>query len=201
MVESMSSLDLATRQVRGPSPWALWATVLAGLASVASTVILAMRSDELVRPGLQAFLVNWITVPYLIGGVLAWCEVTPEKRLLTEDAEGIGRDRRPRYPLGRVVGVADVHLQGPERGQPRERPCLGAPVLELHDAGEPLSLSRPVVSRVARKTISSGRSNGRPRMSTAFTKVNTVVLTPMPSPSATAATVVNHGSLRSMRRA
>jgi signal transduction histidine kinase len=72
VVESTSPLDLATRQVRGPSPWALWATVLAGLASVASTVILAMQSDELVRPGLQAFLVNWITVPYLIGGVLAW---------------------------------------------------------------------------------------------------------------------------------
>ncbi len=72
MVGSISPLDLATRQARGPSPWALWATVLAGLGSVVSTVMLAMSSDDLVRPGLQAFLVNWITVPYLISGVLAW---------------------------------------------------------------------------------------------------------------------------------
>ena len=42
---------------------------------------------------------------------------------------------------------------------------------------------------------------GRPRISTAFTKVNTVALTPMPSARATAATSVNHLSFRSRRAA
>ena len=37
------------------------------------SVSLALSNEDLVRPGLQAFLVNWITVPYVIGGLLAWC--------------------------------------------------------------------------------------------------------------------------------
>jgi signal transduction histidine kinase len=51
---------------------ALWATVVGGLATLVVSIALAMAGDELVRPGLQAFLFNWITVPYLISGALAW---------------------------------------------------------------------------------------------------------------------------------
>lgn len=80
MVGSATPLDLTTRHARGPSPWALWATVVVGLGSVASVLVLALTSDELVRPGLQAFLVNWITVPYLVSGVLAWWR-RPDSRL------------------------------------------------------------------------------------------------------------------------
>src|SRR3990172_7356170 len=44
-------------------------------------------------------------------------------------------------------------------------------------------------------------SNGRPRMSTAFTSVNTVVFAPMPKAKVMAATAVNQRSLTSMRTA
>src|SRR5690349_12208604 len=45
---------------------------LAGAAAVAGSIALAAASDTLVRPALQAVLINWITVPYLISGLLAW---------------------------------------------------------------------------------------------------------------------------------
>ncbi|MEU4286984.1 sensor histidine kinase [Kribbella sp. NPDC026596] len=57
---------------RGPGPWALWATVVAGFGTLVVSVALALAGDELVRPGLQALLFNWITIPYLISGTLAW---------------------------------------------------------------------------------------------------------------------------------
>jgi signal transduction histidine kinase len=63
-----------------PRPWALWATVLAGFGTLVVSVALAMAGDELVRPGLQALLFNWITIPYLISGSLAWWR-RPESRL------------------------------------------------------------------------------------------------------------------------
>jgi signal transduction histidine kinase len=62
----------AIEPARGPGPWALWATVGAGFGTLVVSVALAMAGDELVRPGLQALLFNWITVPYLISGTLAW---------------------------------------------------------------------------------------------------------------------------------
>ncbi|MFC6158779.1 sensor histidine kinase [Kribbella jiaozuonensis] len=62
----------AIEPARGPGPWALWATVVAGFGTLVVSVALAMAGDELVRPGLQALLFNWITVPYLISGTLAW---------------------------------------------------------------------------------------------------------------------------------
>jgi signal transduction histidine kinase len=61
-----------TEPARGPGPWALWATVVAGFATLVVSVALALAGDELVRPGLQALLFNWITVPYLISGTIAW---------------------------------------------------------------------------------------------------------------------------------
>ncbi|TCC59664.1 hypothetical protein E0H73_23870 [Kribbella pittospori] len=65
---------------RAPRPWALWATVVAGFGTLVVSVVLAMAGDELVRPGLQALLFNWITIPYLISGTLAWWR-RPESRL------------------------------------------------------------------------------------------------------------------------
>src|SRR5215203_3171691 len=50
-------------------------------------------------------------------------------------------------------------------------------------------------------SVRSGSAIGKPRISTAFTNVNTVALTPMPIASATAATRVNHLSFRSSRAA
>ncbi|MFG1815916.1 sensor histidine kinase [Kribbella sp. NPDC049174] len=76
MARSASAIEPA----RGPRPWALWATVVAGFGTLAVSIALAIAGDELVRPGLQAFLFNWITIPYLISGTLAWWR-RPESRL------------------------------------------------------------------------------------------------------------------------
>ncbi|MFI5690683.1 hypothetical protein ACIA58_02495 [Kribbella sp. NPDC051586] len=65
---------------RGPGPWVLCGTVVVGLGTLLGSIGLAMAGDELVRPGLQAFLFNWITIPYLISGALAWWR-RPESRL------------------------------------------------------------------------------------------------------------------------
>jgi signal transduction histidine kinase len=70
--------DLAP--VRGPGRWTLAAITLAGVGAVGTSVALALTNERLVRPGLQAFLINWITVPYLIGGLLAWSR-RPDSRL------------------------------------------------------------------------------------------------------------------------
>ncbi len=69
----MTTAGLSARPSRlGPSSLTLTATALAGLAAVTLSLSLALSNDELLRPGLQAFLLNWITVPYVIGGLLAW---------------------------------------------------------------------------------------------------------------------------------
>ena len=35
-------------------------------------MVLALASDNLDQPGLRAFLVGWIVVPYVLSGTLAW---------------------------------------------------------------------------------------------------------------------------------
>ena len=64
----------------GPSSLTLAAVALAGLGAVTLSVSLALSNQDLVRPGLQAFLLSWITVPYVIGGLLAWSR-RPASRL------------------------------------------------------------------------------------------------------------------------
>ncbi|TCC53746.1 hypothetical protein E0H75_08715 [Kribbella capetownensis] len=76
----MARGTLTIEPAHGPGPWALWATVLAGFGTLVVSVVLAMAGDELVRPGLQALLFNWITIPYLISGTLAWWR-RPDSRL------------------------------------------------------------------------------------------------------------------------
>ena len=68
-------------------------------------------------------------------GVLARGEVPAEERLLPQQPERVGRDRGAADPFGRVVRVADGELLLPEPRQARERPRLGAPVLELLPRG------------------------------------------------------------------
>jgi hypothetical protein len=65
---------------RGPGAWTLWGTVALGFGTLLGSIGLALAGDELVRPGLQAFLFNWITIPYLISGTLAWWR-RPDSRL------------------------------------------------------------------------------------------------------------------------
>jgi signal transduction histidine kinase len=45
---------------------------LAGCAAAAGSFALALSSDHVHEPGLQAALFDWITVPYVFGGLAAW---------------------------------------------------------------------------------------------------------------------------------
>ena len=55
-----------------PEPPLLWAGALAGCAAAAVSVQLALASDHVAEPGLQAALVDWITLPYIFAGLVAW---------------------------------------------------------------------------------------------------------------------------------
>jgi signal transduction histidine kinase len=54
-----------------PRPLVLWAISLAGVAAAGCTFALAFASDHVAEPGLQATLFVWITLPYILGGVIA----------------------------------------------------------------------------------------------------------------------------------
>jgi signal transduction histidine kinase len=54
-----------------PRPLVLWALSLAGVAAAGCTFALAFASDHVAEPGLQATLFVWITLPYILGGVIA----------------------------------------------------------------------------------------------------------------------------------
>jgi signal transduction histidine kinase len=50
----------------------LWALALAGCAAAAITVAVDVTSDQLSQPVVHAILLDWITLPYIFGGVVAW---------------------------------------------------------------------------------------------------------------------------------
>jgi signal transduction histidine kinase len=58
--------------VRAPKPLVLWSLALAGCAAAACSFALALASDHVNEPGLQAALMDWITLPYILAGVIAW---------------------------------------------------------------------------------------------------------------------------------
>jgi signal transduction histidine kinase len=60
--------------------WVLWAVVVASIAIVTASLVLTVASDQLSTPGLRAFLIGWIVVPYLLGGLIAWSR-RPASRL------------------------------------------------------------------------------------------------------------------------
>ena len=49
-----------------------WLIVLGGCAAATATFLLALGNDQLAEPGLQAALLTWITLPYILAGVVAW---------------------------------------------------------------------------------------------------------------------------------
>jgi signal transduction histidine kinase len=57
---------------RAPESPVLWAVALAGCAAAAVSVELALTSDHVPEPGLQAALLDWITLPYILAGLVAW---------------------------------------------------------------------------------------------------------------------------------
>src|SRR4051812_22221813 len=64
-----------------PAPISLvrWLIAVVGCAAAIGAVRLAHASDQLSEPVLQAVLLNWITVPYILAGLIAWSR-RPESR-------------------------------------------------------------------------------------------------------------------------
>ena len=71
---SRTSTVLPTRR------WRQGAVAVAGLGLVTVSVALALTSDHLTLPALYAVLFNWITVSYVVCGLIAWRR-RPESRL------------------------------------------------------------------------------------------------------------------------
>jgi signal transduction histidine kinase len=57
---------------RVPVPTLLWTIALAGVAAAALVVTLTLTSDQVSEPGVQATLDSWMTLTYVLGGVVAW---------------------------------------------------------------------------------------------------------------------------------
>ncbi len=50
----------------------LWGLALAGFAAAGVSVALAFTSDHVPEPGLRAALLDWIVLPYVLAGLVAW---------------------------------------------------------------------------------------------------------------------------------
>ncbi len=61
-----------TDSPRPPRRSILWVIALAGCAAGGVSMWLALNSDHVAEPGLQAALMDWITLPYILAGVVAW---------------------------------------------------------------------------------------------------------------------------------
>jgi signal transduction histidine kinase len=57
---------------RAPRRWVLWGIAVAGCGAAGVSMALALASDHVAEPGLQAALMDWITLPYILAGVVAW---------------------------------------------------------------------------------------------------------------------------------
>jgi hypothetical protein len=55
-----------------PKPAVLWAIAAAGVAAAAGAVVLAVTSDHVDEPGLQGALMDWVGLPYVLSGLIAW---------------------------------------------------------------------------------------------------------------------------------
>jgi hypothetical protein len=70
----------ASGGVDAPPVAAIAALVLAGFAAAGTSFLLALTSDHVREPGLQAALMDWITLPYILAGLVAWRR-SPRSRL------------------------------------------------------------------------------------------------------------------------
>ena len=79
MAASATLRGVGTGVPHAPKLSLLWAIALAGCAAAAGSVALALTSDHVAEPGLQAALMDWMALPYVIAGVIAWWR-RPESR-------------------------------------------------------------------------------------------------------------------------
>jgi signal transduction histidine kinase len=68
-----------TMAARAPRPAVLWLMAVAGCTVAGGSFALALTSDHVAEPGLQAALMVWMALPYVIAGVVAWWR-RPESR-------------------------------------------------------------------------------------------------------------------------
>jgi signal transduction histidine kinase len=61
-----------TDGARPPRRSVLWVVALLGCIAAGASMWLALNSDHVAEPGLQAALMDWITLPYVLAGVIAW---------------------------------------------------------------------------------------------------------------------------------
>ena len=71
--------ETAAPAVRPPRAATLWAVGLAGWAAAGAAVALALTSDHVSEPGVQALLTEWAVLGYVLAGTIAWWR-RPENR-------------------------------------------------------------------------------------------------------------------------
>src|SRR5215207_7951440 len=58
--------------LRAPKPAVLAAIALAGVAAAATTVALGLSNDKVDHVGIRAFLNDWLTLNFILAGLVAW---------------------------------------------------------------------------------------------------------------------------------
>jgi signal transduction histidine kinase len=72
MAASAPSRSIARATQGAPGLAVLWALAIGGFMAAGVSVALALSSDHLTEPGLQAALLDWVSLPYILGGLIAW---------------------------------------------------------------------------------------------------------------------------------
>ena len=100
----------------------LYGIVLAAVAAAGCTIALALTSDHLSEPGVQAALMVWVVVPYVLAGVI--CLVAPAR-----EPVGAADDRRRfrSLSLGALLG----EYRHPVHDRHRLRPRSGGSLLHV----------------------------------------------------------------------
>jgi signal transduction histidine kinase len=62
-----------------PRPAISWGVIIGGCAAIAASFAVALTSDHISEPGLHAGLMNWITLTFVLAGLVAWHR-RPESR-------------------------------------------------------------------------------------------------------------------------
>jgi hypothetical protein len=70
---------MAPHFARAPTPALLGSLVVGGCAATAWAVAIDLSSDHVSQPTVHAILLGWITLPYILSGVVAWSR-RPESR-------------------------------------------------------------------------------------------------------------------------
>jgi signal transduction histidine kinase len=72
MTGSVVALGASTGVSRAPRPAVLWTIAATGVAAGSCAVYLALTNDEIPEPGVRAGLLVWVSLPYVLAGLVAW---------------------------------------------------------------------------------------------------------------------------------